>query len=289
MPREAALVSIAMPFYNCQDTLAAAVRSIRRQTYTDWELLLCDDGSTDASLAIANDISDRRVVILSNGRRKGLAARLNECIDRARGEYVARMDADDIAYPVRIEKQVQFLEDRSEIDLVGTQMTVFGEDGRALGKRVLPCKHEDIVANPALSFGLGHPTWLGRASWFQRYRYNPLAVRYEDVELLYRSYRESRFANLAEVLYGYREPHGGLRKRLKTRIERVRYLWRTGNPGAYQSALIEPVKAACDAVIVGTGLRYTMLKAREQSLTDQEIEDWRGVFRECSTKETAQR
>ena len=278
-----------MPFYNCGETLLAALLSVLHQTHSNWELLLCDDGSTDHSLACATSVRDRRIVVWSDGRRKGLAARLNECIDRASGEYIARMDADDIAYPGRVEKQLRFLEERGEVDLVGSQMLIFGEDGTALGKRALPCDHESIVANPALAFGLGHPTWLGRASWFRRYRYRPQAVRYEDVELLYRSYRQSRFANLPEILHGYREPPGGLRKRLVTRIERVRYLWRSGNEGAVQSALVEPFKAVCDALIVGAGLRYTMLRAREQSLTGEELEQWRDVFQECCGKGAARR
>jgi len=116
-----------------------------------------------------------------------------------------RMDADDIAYPDRLERQVRS-SNRIRYRSAGSQMLIFGEDGAALGKRALPCDHQGIVANPAVSFGIGHPTWMGRSAWFRRYRYNPMAVRYEDVELLYRAYRESRFANLPEILHAYREP-----------------------------------------------------------------------------------
>ena len=194
-----------MPFYNCRETLAPALISVVRQTYPNWELLLCDDGSTDGSFECARGFRDERIALTTDSRRRGLAALLNQCIDRARGEYIARMDADDIAYPGRLERQVRFLEEHRDIDLAGSQMLIFGEDGAALGKRALPCDHQGIVANPAVSFGIGHPTWMGRAAWFRRYRYNPRAVRYEDVELLYRAYRESRFANLPEILHAYRE------------------------------------------------------------------------------------
>lgn len=285
MPRQLPLVSIAMPFYNCVDTLPAAVRSIQGQTYTNWELLLCDDGSSDGGASWAASLGDSRIVVSSDGQRKALAARLNECIDRARGEYIARMDGDDITYPDRIEKQVRFLEEHREIDLVGAQMLIFGDDGGALGKRRLPCDHERIVAHPAVSFGLGHPTWLGRAAWFRRYRYSPLAVRYEDVELLYRAYRQSRFANLSEILHGYREAPDGLRKRLTTRMERVRYLWRSSNGGALQATLLEPLKGACDALLVAAGLRYAMLRTREQPLTAGEEQQWQHLFQQCSTNQ----
>jgi len=284
MTTETPLVSIAMPFYNCEATLPAAIGSLLAQTYTNWELLACDDGSSDQSLLSVMSHRDPRIKIWSDRQRKGLATRLNECIERARGTYIARMDADDITYPERFEKQVLFLEQHSDVDLAGSHMPIFSDDGAALGKRVLPSAHDSIVANPAISFGIGHPTWMGRANWFRRHRYNPQAVRFEDIELLQRSYRQSRFANLPEVLNGYREGAGGLSKRLKTRMERVRFMWRSGTEGAYQSALVEPFKAVCDAVVVGTGLRYAMLKAREQALTPAEAERWHMLFDQFSAR-----
>ena len=105
------LVSIAMPFYNAERTIATSIRSILLQSHTNWELLLCDDGSTDASRALAGSFHDPRIVVWGDQQRLQLGARLNECIERARGEYIARMDADDIAYPRRLEKQLRFLMD----------------------------------------------------------------------------------------------------------------------------------------------------------------------------------
>ena len=103
------VITIAMPFYNSAATLELAIRSLLNQSYGDFELLLCDDGSDDQGLAIARSFDDPRVICWSDGRRLRLAARLNECIDRARGRYLARMDADDIAYPDRLERQMAFL------------------------------------------------------------------------------------------------------------------------------------------------------------------------------------
>ena len=96
------IITIAMPFYNSAATLELSIRSLLNQSYSDFELLLCDDGSDDQGLAIAHSFDDPRMVCWSDGRRLRLAARLNECIDRARGRYLARMDADDIAYPDRL-------------------------------------------------------------------------------------------------------------------------------------------------------------------------------------------
>ena len=90
-----------MPVYNAGKYLRLAVLSIVRQTFTDWELLIVDDGSTDNALQGIADIDDARIRILRDGKNKGLAARLNECIDLARGKYFARMDQDDVSYPER--------------------------------------------------------------------------------------------------------------------------------------------------------------------------------------------
>ena len=111
------VITIAMPFFNSAATLELAIRSLLNQSYGDFELLLCDDGSDDQGLMIAQGFRDPRVICWSDGRRLRLAARLNECIDRARGRYLARMDADDIAYPHRLERQMAFLVAHAEIDL----------------------------------------------------------------------------------------------------------------------------------------------------------------------------
>jgi glycosyltransferase involved in cell wall biosynthesis len=282
MPFETPLVSVLMPFLNAGSGFSAALGSILNQTYGNWELLLCDDGSTDGSLALAGSIRDQRITVWSDGRRKGLAARLNECLDRARGEFIARMDADDISYPERFRDQVAFLSARPDIDLVGCSMLIFGEDGEPLGKRRLPLEHAQIVAHPSLGFGLAHPTWMARAPWFRRHRYDVSAVRYEDVELLYRSHENSRFANLPDLLYGYRELRAGFQKRLQTRIGRVRYLnirhHRKERGTFYRAALAESVRIVSDAALVAVSARYAMLRLREQRLSQTEAAAWRHVF-----------
>ena len=279
------LVSVILPFLNGGPAFEPALRSILAQTYSNWELLLCDDGSTDGSLERARALAaDKRVTVWSDGATKGLAARLNECIDRAKGDFIARMDADDISYPDRFRRQVDFLAAHPEVDVVGCPMLIFGEDGTPLGKRTAPLDHEGIVANPALGFGLAHPTWMARAAWYRKHRYDPRAIRFEDAELLYRSYPASRFANLPDLLYGYREMKGGFRKRLKTRVGRIRYLrGATAEPGAnraggmglfLRAAAAEAGKVATDAAIVLSGARYAMLRLREQRLTADDLAAW---------------
>ncbi len=272
------LVSVILPFLNGGPAFGPALRSILQQSYPRWELLLCDDGSNDGSLELAHSLRDSRVRVWSDGQTKGLAARLNECIDRGQGALIARMDADDISYPDRFRHQVDFLNAHPEIDLVGCRMLICGEDGTALGKRPLPLDHEAIVGHPATGFGLAHPTWMARADWYRRHRYDASALRFEDAELLYRAYSTSRFANLPQLLYGYRELQGGFQKRWKTRLGRVRYLRARSaeaGPGLYyRAALAELLKVAADAVLAVTGTRYALLRRREEPLDAGELKEW---------------
>ncbi len=215
MQTSAPIITIAMPFYNSAATLELAVRSLLHQSYGDFELLLSDDGSTDRSLAIARSFHDARIVVWSDGRRRRLATRLNECIDRARGHYFARMDADDVAHPDRLRRQLFFLLAHPGVDLCAGSAMVFGKQGRPLWRYHPAQEHAQIVSAPFRGFPMWHPFWMGRIEWFRRWRYDESAALAQDQELLLRSYRQSRFANLPHVLGGYRLERVSLRKLLR--------------------------------------------------------------------------
>jgi glycosyltransferase involved in cell wall biosynthesis len=201
----APLVTIAMPIYNAGHYLRPAVMSILQQTLADFELLIIDDGSTDGATEDIRDIGDPRVRILRDGLNKGLAARLNEAIDLARGKYVARMDQDDISYPERLSCQLAMLERNRELDLVGVRCVAIDANNEFVGALPHALTHEELSARPWTGFYLPHPTWMGRVGWFRRHRYaSPGPFFCEDQELLLRSYRESRFATVPEVLFAYR-------------------------------------------------------------------------------------
>jgi glycosyltransferase involved in cell wall biosynthesis len=200
-------VTVAMPIYNAGKYLRLAVQSIIHQSFTDWELLIIDDGSTDNAVATLADIQDPRIRILSDGQNKGLAARLNEVIDLAQGCYLARMDQDDISYPERFSRQVQALQNDLTLDLVATRAITIDENNVATGIRLYDLSHEEICARPWRGFYLPHPTWMGRIEWFRKHRYaSPAPYFCEDQELLLRSYCVSRYLTLNEILFAYRVP-----------------------------------------------------------------------------------
>jgi len=208
-----------MPIYNAGHQLRFAVLSLLGQSFRDWELLIIDDGSTDDALEGISDIRDPRTRILQDGRNKGLAARLNQAIDLARGSYFARMDQDDIAYPERFVSQLALLESRPELDVVAVRAISISDDDEYLGSRPGPLSHEQICSQPWKGFYFPHPTWMGRTQWFRTHRYaSPGPFFCEDQELLLRSYKRSRFATIDEVLFGYRVRNQfNWKKQLKTR------------------------------------------------------------------------
>lgn len=126
-------VSVAMGIYNCADTLGESIDSLIAQTYSDWELVMCDDASTDNTLEVAMSYADKynNIKVICNERNLGLAATLNQCIKHANKdcEFIARQDGDDMSVPERFETQVRFLDEHPEYVLVSTAMSNFDETG----------------------------------------------------------------------------------------------------------------------------------------------------------------
>ena len=279
----APIVSIVLPVYNGGTVLATALASIHRQTFREWEQILIDDGSTDGCMAGFRS-SDSRVRVVQDGSNLGVAARLNQGIDLARGKYLARMDHDDIAYPGRIEAQVKFLEERLDVDLVATRALLFRDDGSAIGLFPFRQTHAEICARPWQGFYLPHPTWMGKIEWFRRHRYRiPEILRAEDQELLLRTYRASRFACLPEVLLGYRQTELSLRKVLTARFHLARAQWSVnfglGRPGhAVLGSLTYALKALADTAIGVLGAQHIFIGRQAQDAPQEEIDRWEKVW-----------
>jgi glycosyltransferase involved in cell wall biosynthesis len=218
------LVSVAMSVHNGAGTVASAIRSILWQTFSDWELILVNDASTDSTAAICRSFQDSRIRVVDEPEQKGLAARLNQSLDYAHGKYVARMDADDIAYPERFARQVHYLESHPDVDLLGHGAVLFKRKGEAVGLYPMAVTHEEICRRPWWGFPLAHPTWMGRRAWFLKERYDERLSKGQDQDLLLRTYRRSRFASLPECLLGYRIENISVLKSAKGRVAYCRRL-----------------------------------------------------------------
>jgi glycosyltransferase involved in cell wall biosynthesis len=277
------LVTIGMPVYNNARDVQVAIKSIVAQTYANWELLILDDGSRDETVRAAAAIADPRICIIADDRNLGLAARLNQAIDLARGAFFARMDGDDISFPDRLARQVRYLLDNPSTDVVATALVTFNDTGALIGKLPLKRHHEEICSRPWSGFYLAHATWVGKIEWFRQNRYDSSLRRAEDQDLLLRSYQNSLFAAIADVCYAYRVNELTVRKALKERYFLLRSLVSHGQRRKdyafiLKAALGQFVKGAFDTIAIGTGLDYKLLRHRAQPIEQTVRVEWEKIW-----------
>lgn len=199
------LISVIMPVYNGMPHLKQSVESILKQSYKNFELIIVDDKSTDGSVLYAKRIMDQRVRIIRNLKNLGIANSLNIAIDNAKGEYIARMDADDISVPERLEKQLKFLQKNKSISICGSFAFLINDKGETIGTKKYPEKNKDL--KKALNFysPIIHPTFFGKTTFFNELSgYNPDFEYAEDYELLVRSKGRYEMANVPQYLLKWR-------------------------------------------------------------------------------------
>jgi glycosyltransferase involved in cell wall biosynthesis len=200
------LISVCMPVYNAKRYLAEAVESILGQTFRDFEFLITDDGSTDRSLAILKHYAARDARIrLSTGPNAGLVTRLNEMLRQARGDLIARMDADDVALPKRFARQVEFLRSRPEVDVVGGAQEHIDSKGYQLTVHYDPQEHEEIEkCSLAGACPINHPSAMMRRRAVLAVGGYRKEMTAEDLDLWLRMGEHGRLANLPDVITRYR-------------------------------------------------------------------------------------
>jgi len=201
------MLSVIMPVYNSEEFLAESVQSILKQSYADFELILIDNCSSDGSKKIIEEFAaqDPRVVPVFNDINIGLPKSLNKAMRLAKGKYIARMDADDIAHSERFSRQMDFLEKHLEIDVLGSWWEYFPNKLTM----EMPREHRDIKIYALSNNPMGHPTVMFRREKLIRQigLYNEDSGPIEDYEYWMRGLQSLRFANLPEVLLNYRIHH----------------------------------------------------------------------------------
>lgn len=217
-----ARVSVLMAVYNVEAYVAEALASIQSQTYTDIEMVIVDDGSTDGTLRIVEQIAsaDSRIKIVRAPRNLGLPLALNLGLAFCHAPFIARMDGDDIALPARLEKQLQFLEDNSDITLVGCATSAIDELGRpipGLGVSLMPITQEAIARTLLLASPCYH-IWLARREVYDTLSgYREISVA-EDYDFLLRAITTGFcITNLPEPLMLIRTRSGNISTRLEQR------------------------------------------------------------------------
>jgi glycosyltransferase involved in cell wall biosynthesis len=201
------LVSVILPVFNGAPYLRCAINSILEQSFQDFELLILDDGSDDGTHDILLDIAarDTRVKVISRENR-GLVATLNELLERAQGEFLARMDADDVATPIRLARQVEALQNRESVVLVGGDVTIIDDRGRRLGGISYPPGTREIETAALEGWpSMCHPTFMMRSRAVRvAGGYSQDAYPAEDLDLLLRLAEVGDLENLPEVVLMYR-------------------------------------------------------------------------------------
>lgn len=211
-------VSVIMGIYNCEDTLKESVQSIINQTYSNWELIMCDDGSTDNTFAIAEEFSknDNRIKLLRNLQNMGLARTLNKCIEASNGDYIMRHDGDDIMVPERMQVQVKYMLE-NDCDMCGSGAYIFDDKG-VWGQRTpqrIPSKNLLATRSPFI-----HPTVIIKKEVLLEvggYTDNKLTrQRLEDFDLWKKLYsRNYKLHNIQEPLIYFREDRISYNRRKK--------------------------------------------------------------------------
>lgn len=194
-------ISVVMPAYNSEQYIAEAIESILNQTFSDFEFIIINDGSTDGTADIVKSYNDKRIKFVDNSENRGIVAVLNQGLSMARGEYIARMDSDDISHKNRFEKQIAYMDSHMECGVLSTAYHMFGTKERVV-------VHPKYVGLLNLLEGcyVAHPAVMIRKSVLDKYdfRYLQEFKHAEDYELWSRMALVTEIHNLSDVLLEYR-------------------------------------------------------------------------------------
>jgi glycosyltransferase involved in cell wall biosynthesis len=198
------LISVVMSVFNGEQYLKEAIDSVLCQTLGDFEFIIINDCSQDNSINIIKSYNDPRINLIENNENIGITRSLIRGFQEAKGKFIARMDADDICYPNRLEKQVAFLNENIDIIAVGSYVKMFGNGKTNI--YTMPLSHHEIKSHLILAPPLIHPSVMMRKEALDKNKitYNPEYQKAQDYELWVRLARVGKLANIPEVLLMYR-------------------------------------------------------------------------------------
>lgn len=198
------LVSVIIPAYNVEKYIKEAVRSVLGQSYTNLEVIAIDDGSTDKTLSVLQNLAkdDNRLRVFSNSENKQIVYTLNKALRLSYGQYIVRMDGDDISMPDRVEKLINFLEENHEYSLVGSSMTAIDPDGRIIGKTIHYSNEELLIRCLKYVTPVSH-IWAARKEVYEKLNGYRDIPGVEDYDFLLRMTASGlRYTNIQDY-YGY--------------------------------------------------------------------------------------
>lgn len=261
-------ISVIMGIYNCKDTLGEALESLLAQTYQNFKVIMCDDGSVDSTYKIACEYSKKypeKFILLKNEKNITLGPTLNKCLECVDTEFVARMDADDISLPTRFEKQLTFLLSNPKYALVSTPMFHFNKKGvwrKGVIKTQSPSKKDFKFGNPFC-----HAPCMMRTTVLKSiggYSEKKRHKRIEDMHLWYKLYKADFVGyNLLEPLYMMRDDIEAVKRRkFKYRVSAFILSWKIYSD--FDIPIIEKIKLL-KLLLIGLLPKNIYIKLREKN------------------------
>lgn len=269
-------ITIGLPFYNAEDYLELAIKSVFAQTYQEWELILIDDGSSDNSLAIAKSINDPRVRVYSDGKNKKLAARLNEIVQLAKYDYLARMDADDLMATNRIKTQMDLLLNNPEIDIVSTGTISIANDLTYLGARSMSTttiSFNDLLFKRKSPL---HASIVSRTDWFKRNFYNESLKIAQDYDLWLRASKKNDFKIqiISDLFYYYREENNATTTKILAAYKNERDMFKKYSENQYYKLWVKSqLKSLAVKIIAFFNKEDILLKRRSENNINESDRD----------------
>lgn len=199
-----------MPVYNAQQDLREAIESVLSQSFPDFELLIIDDGSTDESVQIIRSFGDSRIRLISQSRNLGLVAALNKGLAEARGQFIARMDGDDISLSDRFSMQLMIMQDQ-KLDICGSDWARIDRQGQQFAILKAPTSHGQVVATLATTVPYAHGSVMMRKSFIEEHDLKYLGGYGEDYDLWIRFFEcGAKFGVVEKILYLHRDHSGSI-------------------------------------------------------------------------------
>jgi glycosyltransferase involved in cell wall biosynthesis len=194
-------ITVVMPAYNVESFISESIQSILRQTYKNFKLVVIDDASTDRTLEIVQSFSDSRIQIVAHKINKGLINILNEVYSTIKTPFLARMDADDYCDSKRLELQLEFMKENTEVGICGTHYTFFGARSETI---YMPLNNDDILLKLLEGCPVLHGSMMIRLSSLSQIKFNTNYTYAEDYGMFCESFPDLKLANINKVLYYYR-------------------------------------------------------------------------------------
>jgi len=243
---ESPKISVVMPAYNAEKYIAEAIESILNQTFRDFEFIIIDDASTDNTGKIIAEYAkkDNRIKVFTNEKNLYISKTLNLGLSCAQSEIIARMDADDISLPERLEKQYKKITENNDIAVVGTYIRVINEKGDFLYIRKYPLEDKKLKRNMFKYSPFAHPVVMYRKKVVIEFRgYLPVYSPSEDLNLWFRVGTKYKFATVPEVLFEYRffsDSHSN--RKLKTvEIKTLKMRWYAYRHQGYKPSFFDVI------------------------------------------------